>query len=208
MSDYGIMEAQKQMNMVGSTMAADGWPRRAFTVAEVEQMVNLGVIERDERFELIGGEIVPMAPKGLLHEVLKTLLIEHWIKAKPDNITLTPETTLRISDTTYVEPDIVFYRQSDGLRNLRPETALLVVEIADNSISFDLQKKPEIYAGCGVAELWVIDAKTRMIHVHRKPVQRSDGPSAYGEIKAFSAKELVTPSASADLTVRLQDFAM
>lgn len=59
------------MTLVGSTMAADGWPRRAFTVAEVERMVDLGVIERNERFELIGGEIVPMAPKGLLHEVLK-----------------------------------------------------------------------------------------------------------------------------------------
>ncbi len=196
------------MALVGSTMAADGWPRRAFTVAEVERMVDLGVIERGERFELIGGEIVPMAPKGLLHEVLKTLLIERWIKAKPDHIMLTPETTFRISDVTYVEPDIVFYRRSDGLANLRPETALLVVEIADNSISFDLQKKPEIYAGCGVAELWVIDAKTRVIHVHRKPVQRNDGPSVYGDIKQFSPSGLVTPAASTDLAVRLQEFAM
>jgi len=187
-------------------MAADGWPRRAFTVAEVEQMVDLGVIERDERFELIGGEIVPMAPKGLLHEVLKTLLIEHWIKTKPDHIMLTPETTLRISDVTYVEPDIVFYLRSDGLRNLRPETALLVVEIADNSINFDLQKKPEIYAGCGLAELWVIDANRRIVHVHRKPVQRNDGPSRYAEIRQLGADELVTPAASAELTIRLVDF--
>jgi Uma2 family endonuclease len=187
-------------------MAADGWPRRAFTVAEVERMVDLGVIERDERFELIGGEIVPMAPKGLLHEVLKTVLIEHWIKAKPDHIMLTPETTFRISDMTYVEPDIVFYRRSDGLGNLRPETALLVVEIADNSIKFDLNKKPEIYAGCGLAELWVIDANRHVVHVFRKPDQRNDGPSRYAERKEFDADDLVTPALGADLAVRLSDF--
>lgn len=194
------------MTLVGSTMAADGWPRRAFTVAEVERMVDLGVIERNERFELIGGEIVPMAPKGLVHEVLKTLLIEHWIKAKPDSIMLTPETTLRMSDVTYVEPDIVFYRRSDGLQNLRPETVLLAVEIADNSISFDLNKKPELYAGSGVAELWVIDARQRITHVHRKPVQRNDGPSYYADKKEFRSDALITPAAGAGLAVRLDDF--
>lgn len=194
------------MTLVGSTMAADGWPRRAFTVAEVERMVDLGVIERNERFELIGGEIVPMAPKGLLHEVLKTLLIERWIKHKPDDVMLTPETTLRVNDVTYVEPDIVLYRRSDGLQNLRPDTALLVVEIADNSINFDLQKKPEIYAGSGVPELWVIDANRRVTHVHRKPLQRNDGPSTFAEVRQFRADEAVTPAVSADLAIRLADF--
>ncbi len=194
------------MTMVGSTTAADGWPRRAFTVAEVERMVDLGVIERDERFELIGGEIVPMAPKGLQHEVLKTLLLEHWIKAKPDDIMLTPETTFRISDVTYVEPDLILYRRSDGLQNLRPDTALLVVEIADNSINFDLQKKPEIYAGAGLAELWVIDTKSRKTYVHRKPMQRNDGPSKYAEIREFDAHKLVTPGVSPALAIRLADF--
>lgn len=169
-------------------------------------MVDLGVIERDERFELIGGEIVPMAPKGLQHEVLKTLLLEHWIKAKPDDIMLTPETTFRISDVTYVEPDLILYRRSDGLQNLRPDTALLVVEIADNSINFDLQKKPEIYAGAGLAELWVIDTKSRKTYVHRKPMQRNDGPSKYAEIREFDAHKLVTPGVSPALAIRLADF--
>ena len=37
------------------TMAAEGLPRRRFTVAEVEAMVAAGVMEEDERVELIGG---------------------------------------------------------------------------------------------------------------------------------------------------------
>ncbi len=46
------------------TSAAEGLPRRRFTVAEVEAMVAAGVMEEDERIELIGGELVPMSPKG------------------------------------------------------------------------------------------------------------------------------------------------
>jgi hypothetical protein len=35
--------------------AAEGLPRRRFTVAEVEAIVAAGVMEEDERVELIGG---------------------------------------------------------------------------------------------------------------------------------------------------------
>ncbi len=37
------------------TSAAEGLPRRRFTIAEVEAMVAAGVMEEDERVELIGG---------------------------------------------------------------------------------------------------------------------------------------------------------
>lgn len=51
-----------------TTTAADGLPRRCFTVAELERMTAAGILQEDERIELIGGEIVPMSPKGNHHE--------------------------------------------------------------------------------------------------------------------------------------------
>jgi len=50
--------------MPETTQAAEGMPRRPWTVAEIEAMVRAGIISEDERFELIGGEVVPMLPKG------------------------------------------------------------------------------------------------------------------------------------------------
>ncbi len=40
-----------------TTQAAEGLPRRRFTVAEVEAMVAAGLMDEDERVELIGGEL-------------------------------------------------------------------------------------------------------------------------------------------------------
>jgi hypothetical protein len=54
-----------------STEAAEGLPRRRFTVAEVEAMVEAGIMDEDERVELIGGELAPMSPKGNQHEVVQ-----------------------------------------------------------------------------------------------------------------------------------------
>jgi len=50
------------------THAAEGMPRRSWTVAESEAMVRAGIIDEDERFGLIGGEVVPMSPKSDRHE--------------------------------------------------------------------------------------------------------------------------------------------
>ena len=78
-----------------STQAAEGLPRRRFTVAEVEAMVEAGIMDEDERVELIGGELVPMSPKGNQHEVVKTALLHRWYCRTPEGILLTPETYWR-----------------------------------------------------------------------------------------------------------------
>ena len=46
---------------------AEGLSRRRWTVADIIRMQDSGIIDRRERFELIDGEIVPMASKGVPH---------------------------------------------------------------------------------------------------------------------------------------------
>jgi Uma2 family endonuclease len=151
------------------TSAAEGLPRRRFTVAEVEAMVAAGVMEEDERVELIGGELVPMSPKGNHHEVVKTALLRRWYPLAPDHIDLTPETTFRLSEDTYLEPDVVIYPRTSGLRGLSGANVLLVVEIADSSLRYDTGRKAALYASFGIRELWVIDAVRLTTRVFREP---------------------------------------
>ena len=151
------------------TSAAEGLPRRRFTGAEVEAMVAAGVLEEDERVELIGGELVPMSPKGNQHEVVKTALLARWYRVRPDDVLLTPETTFRLSEDTYLEPDVVIYPRTSGLRGLAGESVLLVVEIADSSLRYDIGRKAALYASFGVRELWVIDAVRLKARVLREP---------------------------------------
>jgi Uma2 family endonuclease len=151
------------------TSAAEGLPRRRFTVAEVEAMVAAGVMEEDERVELIGGELVPMSPKGNHHEVVKTALLTRWYRARADEVLLTPETTFRLSEDTYLEPDVVIYPRTSGLRGLTGANVLLVVEIADSSLRYDIGRKAALYASFGIRELWVIDAVRLTTRVFREP---------------------------------------
>src|SRR5580700_1404253 len=101
-----------------TTSAAEGLPRRRFTVAELERMTAAGILDEDERIELIGGEIVPMSPKGHQHEIVKTALMLHWARSLPVDLMFTTETTFRLSSDTYLEPDFAFYPKAVGIRGL------------------------------------------------------------------------------------------
>ena len=171
------------------TTAAEGLPRRRFTVAEVEAMVAAGVMDEDERVELIGGELVPMSPKGNHHEVVKTAVLQRWFRVAPEDVRLTPETTFRLSEDTYLEPDVVIYARATSLEGLTGTNALLVVEIADSSLAYDTGRKAALYAAFGVRELWVIEAVKLTARVFRGPA-----PGGYRDVRDFAASDPLTPS--------------
>ncbi len=184
-----------------TTQAAEGLPRRRFTVADIEAMVAAGLMDEDERVELIGGELVPMSPKGNHHEVLKTKLMIEWARRLPSGALFTPETTFRLSEDTYLEPDFTFYETSVGLKGLNGGNALLVVEIANSSFVYDTGRKAALYASFGIRELWVIHAVRLETRVYRQP-----GESGYGRIEDYPATEMLTPLLLPSLTLRLTDL--
>jgi Uma2 family endonuclease len=170
------------------TSAAEGLPRRRFTVAEVEAMVTAGVMEEDERVELIGGELVPMSPKGFEHEVLKTALLDRWYRLPDREADLVAATTFRLSEDTYLEPDVVIYPRTTGIRGLNAINVLLVVEIADSSLRYDIGRKAALYVSFGIRELWVIDAVRLTTRVFREPA--ADG---YRNASDFGPADRLAP---------------
>src|SRR5271154_6544988 len=187
-----------------STQAAEGLPRRRFTVAEVEAMVEAGIMDEDERVELIGGELVPMSPKGNEHEVVKSALVDLWIRSRPDDCRLTQETTFRLSEDTYLEPDIVIYPRTSGLRGLTGANVLLVVEIADSSLHYDTGRKAALYASFGIRELWVIDAVRLTTRVFREPA-----PDGYRDAQDFAPTDHIAPLIAPEaFAVRLDELEL
>jgi Uma2 family endonuclease len=200
--EYPVTQAVA-VKLPPTTQEAEGLPRRRWTVAELERMTEAGILPEDERLELIGGEVVPMSPKGIRHEVLKTNLVIGWARKLPDDLLLTPETTFRLSEDTYIEPDVLVYRQEDGLLGLRGEIALLAVEVADSSLAYDMGRKAAVYARFGVREMWVIDAVRLTVRIHRDPDTEL---RVYRQISDHGPEETLVPQFASALTLRLADF--
>jgi Uma2 family endonuclease len=185
-----------------STQAAEGLPRRRFTVAELEAMVAAGILDEDERIELIGGDVVPMAPKGIDHEVLKYALNFYWLKCLPEGLWMAIATTFRLAPDTYFEPDFVFFDKAVGFKGLNGETAHLAVEIADTSYSYD-GRKAALYASFGIPELWVIHAVRLETRIHRKP-----SLTGYRDMADYAADRQLVPAFAPELAVTLGELEL
>lgn len=144
-----------------------------------------------------------MSPKGARHEVLRNELIIWWARRLPADVKFAEEPPLTLDDHYEPEPDIILFPAALRVDQVRGENVLLVVEIADSGLSWDLGAKSRTYAAFGVQEYWVIDASTRATTVHRNP-----GPDGYGAVVRHEPQDLLTPMLVPALAVRIADLSL
>ncbi len=113
------------------TRAAEGLGRRAFTIADVERLVEIGVLGSDERLELLGGDIVPMASTGPDHEMITSALSLRWGRSCPADYAFACMAGLRLDQRTCLKPDFIVFERSVGFANVQGTDVLLAVEVAD-----------------------------------------------------------------------------
>ena len=73
----------------------------------------------------------------------------------------------------------------------QPADLLLVVEVSDSSLDFDLVTKARLYARAAIQDYWVMDVANSRIIVHRDPMG-----GAYRSVVAYSVDEFVAPLAA------------
>ncbi len=188
---------------VAVTTAAEGFPRRAFTVEDIGRMIKAGVIHQEERFELVEGDLVVMPTNGIAHERIKSTLTVTISRALPDHLTIAVEATLRLSDTIMLEPDVAvfpkaLFQRSTAFVHLDRGDAQLIVEVAASSLAYDKDLKARLYARHGVREFWVIDANTRSTWVHTGP--NGDG---WSSIEKRGPEDALTTPALPGFSLRL-----
>lgn len=184
-----------------TTRAAEGLPRWRWTVAEIERLEAAGFFSEYDKFELLGGEIVPMSPKGRRHELIREELTFRFAKLAPPSIFVASEPQLNLSADTYAVPDILVRPAAIKTPDLRGSDALLLVEIADSSLGYDLETKAPLYASHWIPEYWVINALTLMTTVHLRP----DG-NAYTATEELPPKARLVPLLAPELAVSLSEL--
>jgi Uma2 family endonuclease len=134
--------------------------------------------------------------------VIKAALNRIFARQAPDDLRLAVETSLYLSERTFVEPDLCLYPKRILPEDVKGSDVLLAVEVAASSMSYDRGLKARIYARHGVGELWVIDAVTRATWVHRRP----DGDGQWGSVEKIDGDTPLSPAALPGIAVRMADL--
>jgi Uma2 family endonuclease len=142
--------------------------RHGFTGADVLRMQEAGVLLEGGKFELIDGEIIDRPSEGDAHQSLRMALTRQLVRTLGDDIAICTDGTLRLSDTDWPEPDFHLYPAAISKPSLvRGPDVLLIIELSQSSLPYDLRRKADLYRRFGVQEYWVIDLEAEQLFVHR-----------------------------------------
>jgi Uma2 family endonuclease len=147
-------------------------PRRhSITVTEYVRMAEAHVFAHDARLELMEGEIVEMAPIGSAHAAVVNTLDMLLREVAPEAM-VSVQSPLVSGERSVPQPDLMLLRpRADRYYNSHPVAAdaLLVVEVSDSTLEYDLEVKRPLYAQAGVTDLWIVGISRRELHVFREP---------------------------------------
>src|SRR5262245_20020766 len=130
---------------------------RRFTRDEYERMIVAGIFGPEERVELLDGEILYVSPQESPHATGISLTLDALIRAFGDSFYVRCQLPLALDPHSEPEPDITVVRgRPRDFRDHHPETALLVVEVADSSLAHDRRRKGSLYARAGIEEYWIV----------------------------------------------------
>jgi len=141
-----------------------------FTVERFFALVDEGVLQPDDRVELLEGVIVAMAPSNAPHASATSRVADALRGAVGKRALVREEKCLILGLYSAPEPDVALVPGThEAYDDAHPRTALLVVEVADSSLAQDRITKAAMYAGAGIVEYWIVNLRDDHVEVYRGP---------------------------------------
>ncbi len=175
--------------------------RHRLDVGAFYKMAEAGIIKREDRVELIDGEIIDLNPIGSPHAGITNRLTRFFARAAAEGLVqLSVQSPLRLDAYNEPEPDLMLLRpRADDYRAAHPAAAdvLLLIDVSDSSLVYDCGVKLALYAKFGVPEVWIVDIEGAAVEVCRKPEE-----SAYAFRERRAEGQLaptLVPSAAIDI---------
>jgi Uma2 family endonuclease len=175
---------------------------KRWTVDDYHRMGELGILQPDERTELIAGQIVLMAAKGTPHVLslrLLSMTFDHLLADRP--FFVSTQDPIQLDDFSEPEPDCAIVRGTAldyADRHPNASDVVLVVEIADSTLKYDTEVKDKFYAQSGITDYWVLDVRNRQLHIFRNPTT-----TGYTSHQIFNEPYQMTPLALPNIILEL-----
>jgi Uma2 family endonuclease len=163
-------------------------------------MVEAGLFD-NEKVELLKGFIVRMSPQKSRHAGVVQYLTHFFVQAfpPPRRASVRVQLPLAVGVDSEPEPDIALVPPG-AYRDHHPQSALLVIEVAETSLAAD-REKAEVYAEGEIAEYWIVDIVHDLVEVRTDIV---DG--VYTRVTPYRRGQSITPGAFSDIVLAVSEL--
>ncbi|MEQ1738418.1 MAG: Uma2 family endonuclease [Methyloglobulus sp.] len=141
-------------------------------IHEWQKLGEANIFPPESRIELINGEILDMAPIGFNHAGHLIRLINLFAPRTAGKALINAQNPLQLGDLSEPEPDFMLLKpNADSYTTRHPiaDDVLLLIEVADSSLTYDQTQKLRLYALHNVPEYWLLNLNDNCLEVYRKP---------------------------------------
>ena len=170
---------------------------RLLSVDEYHRMIAAGILDEDERLELLEGVIVAMAPQSPAHAYCIQWLTRVLVRGLGDAYAVRPQLPLTLGERNEPEPDVTVVRADSASKDHHPGTAVLAIEVSGDSLRKDRRVKAAVYARFGIAEYWIVNVEARVVEVLSDP---DAGDGAYRRTRIVTTSETLTSETLPELS--------
>lgn len=178
--------------------------RRKFTVEQFHKMVESGILNEDDRVELIRGEIIEMAAIGSKYAACRRR-VNYFLHQKLGNkVIISIQNSVLLNKFSELQPDLALLKPREDFYSSahpQPKDIFLVIEVADSTIKYDREVKIPLYAEEGVVEVWLVDINEECVEVYREPLN-----GKYQKVEKFGRGESLIIQAFDDVSISLDEI--
>lgn len=172
-----------------------------YSVEEYLGLVERGVLDVDDRVELLDGVIVAKMSQSPRHASCVSRSQAAVTAAFGPGSVVRGQMPL-LTARSVPEPDVVVVPGTlDDYDDRHPSEALLVVEVSSTSLTQDRMTKAAIYADAGVREYWIVNLADDVVEVLRDP-----SPKGWGQRLVAGRGEVLAPLGAPDSRVAVDDL--
>ena len=162
-----------------------------FTVKDYHRMAEADVFDPADRVELFDGRVYDMAPIGSRHASCVKRLAALFPPLIGGRAILSVQDPIHLDYRSEPQPDLALLRPTPDFyagEHPHPADVLLMVEVAETTLEYDLLDKAPRYVLAGIPEAWVVDVVREVVHVATtdttRAVLRGDtvAPAAFPDI--------------------------
>ena len=168
-----------------------------------QRLAELGVLRENDRVELIAGQVVEMSPIGDHHAScvrrLNRLFSRHLLAVAIVDV----QNPVVLGEHDAPQPDLVLLKpRADGYPNHpRATDILLVIEVADTTLTYDRDIKIPLYARAAIPEAWVVDLAADRVEMYRDPIA-----DRYRRLRPATRGDVLTPLQLPNLTLSADEI--
>lgn len=174
-----------------------------------ERMVDRGLLDSDDRVELLDGLLVAKEPQSDLHAAAMMAAQRVLERAFGSRYHVRIGCPVALDDYSEPEPDLAVVPGGPwDYKTGHPSNPVLAVEIAMTSRAKDRWLKGGLYARAGITDYWVVNLVDEVVEIYRQPVKAPSRRHGwkYGNVKLLRRGATITPLAATRARVRVADL--